>query len=212
MSETQVEDSTAAAAAKKPATERTAVKMEDGSTVEFAGARQVNKSYSTDEASGVVTARFDFRNGAVRKVSSDQLTKELLLRLVGHGLVQKVGDEWSGVKELDDIVLTADEIIGRLLKGEWGTVREGGDSMAGAGIVIKAVCEVTGKTSEEIKAFLQGKLDAAKAKGEKLSRQDLYKAFRAPGSKTAAVIRRLEEAKLAASSKISSDELLGEIG
>jgi 3-phosphoglycerate kinase len=58
-----------------------------------------------------------------------------------HGLIQKVGDEWSGEKEIDDIVLTCDEIIGRLKKDGWTAEREAGDSMAGASIVIKALME-----------------------------------------------------------------------
>ena len=46
-----------------------------------------------------------------------------------------------------------------------------------------------------IGVHLQGKLDAAKARGEKLSRQELYNSFRNPATKTGAIIKRLEEEK-----------------
>ena len=185
--------------------------MEDGSVFSFAGSRQVDKSYDVDVHKGTVTVLLRFRNGAVRKISSHDISRETQLKALGHGLVQKIGDEWSGTKEVDDIVLTADEMIARLKAGEWGVAREAGDSMAGASVVIRAICEATGKSVADVKAFLDGKLEAAKARGEKLSRQELYSSFRNPKSKTGAIIKRLEEEKAAKSSKFNSDELLDEI-
>ena len=90
--------------------------------------------------------------------------------------------------------------------------RAAGDSFAGTSVVIRAVAEVTGKSVEAVKTFLQGKLDAAKAKGEKLSRQELYASFRKPGTKTAAVIARLEAEDAAGkSTKVDAADLLAEI-
>jgi hypothetical protein len=206
MSETQV--------AEKPAktpVERTEVEMEDGSVFSFAGARKVDKRYEVDTHKGTVTVVLRFRNGAIRKISSHDIARETQLTALGHGLVQKIGDEWSGTTDVEDIVLTADEMIARLKAGEWGVTREAGDSMAGASVVIRAICEATGKGVADVKAFLDGKLEAAKARGEKLSRQELYSSFRNPKSKTGAIIKRLEEEKAAKSSKFNSDELLDEI-
>jgi len=208
MSETATQEAPAKAVKK---TEYTEVVMQDGTKFSFAGARKVDKDYTVNAEEGTVEVTLRFRNGAVRKLSSTQLDKPTLLTAIGHGLLQKIGDEWSGTTDVEDIVLTADEILARLTKGEWSVAREAGDSMAGASLVIRAICEATGKDVAAVKAFLDGKLEAAKAKGEKLSRQELYNSFRNPASKTGAIIKRLEEEKLAKATKVNSDDLLAEI-
>jgi len=205
MSETQTQ------VPSKKETIYEAVTMEDGTTVQFPGTRKVQKSVILNEAAGVVSVRFDFRNGAVRVVSSRDLTRELELRAMGHGLSQKIGDEWSGTTEVDDMTLECDAMIERLKAGDWGVTREAGDSMKGASVVIRAICEVSGKDVGAVKAFLDGKLEAAKAKGEKLSRQELYQSFRNPASETGKVIKRLEEEKITKASKFSASDLLGEL-
>jgi hypothetical protein len=124
---------------------------------------------------------------------------------------QKAGDEYSGVKEVEDMVLSVEDIFTRLRAGDWAAAREAGDSTAGASIVIKALMEATGKPVDFIKDFLDKKLAAAKAKGEKLSRQDLYNSFRNPTSKTGAIIKRLEEEKLAKATKVDAGDLLAEM-
>ena len=196
---------------KKEPTQYTAVVMEDGTTVEFAGARKVSKEVTVDVEKGVAKVSLNFRNGAVRHLSSTHLEKEVLLRLIGHGLSQKIGDTFAGVVELDDMVLASEEMIAQLKKGDWGIVREAGDSVAGASVVIRAIAEVTKKPIAEVKAFLDKKLDAAKVSGQKLSRQALYASFRAPNTKTGVVIKRMEEDKATKSSAVNSDDLLGEL-
>jgi len=206
MSETAVQEKPA-----KKAVERTEVKMEDGRTVSFPGARQVDKTSLIDIEASTAAVRFDFRNGKTITISAGDLSLETQLTALAHGLAQKVGDEWSGTKEIEDIVLTAEDIVTRLRTVGWSAPREAGDSLSGASIVIRAIVEVTGKTVEAVKTFLDGKLAAAKARGEKLSRQELYSSFRNPTSKTGVVIKRLEDEKAAKGSKINSDELLGEM-
>lgn len=196
---------------EKKVTERTAVKMEDGSTVEFAGNRQVSKSVEVNPQSGEVTVKFAFRNGALRQISAGGLSREVQLRALGHGLSQKIGDNFAGVKELDDIVLATDDMMKQLSGGDWGAVREAGDSLAGASIVIRAICEATGKSISDVRAFLDGKLEAAKARGEKLTRQALYASFRNPASKTGAIIKRMEEEKASKSNAVNADDLLAEM-
>lgn len=210
MSETQA---TAPAAAKAPKKETvyTKVKMTDGREVEFAGTRQTDKTILTDEAGKAYGVRFDFVNGETRKLLFSELNDSLAAYGLGHGIAQKAGDEYSGVKEIDDIVLAVDEIFTRLRAGDWGAAKGAGDSTAGASIVIKAIMEATNKDMATVKAFLQGKLDKAKAAGEKLSRQELYNSFRNPATKTGAIIKRLEEEKLAKSTKVNAGDLLGEL-
>lgn len=207
MSETQTE-----VKAAKAATVYEDVTMTDGRVVKFPGKRNSDKTITIDEAAGTVAVRFDFRNGQTRELSSADLTPLTMLRALGHGVAQKAGDEYSGVTEIDDMVLAVDEIFARLRAGDWSVARESGDSTAGASIVIKAIMEATGKPVEFVKTFLQNKLDAAKAKGEKLSRQELYNAFRNPATPTGKIIKRLEEEKLAKATKVSGADLLAEMG
>ena len=90
-------------------------------------------------------------------------------------------------------------------------MREAGESLAGASIVIRAICEATGKSISDVRAFLDGKLEAAKARGEKLTRQALYASFRNPASKTGAIIKRMEEEKASKSNAVNADDLLAEM-
>lgn len=206
MSEVQV-----ATAPAKSKTEYTTVKMEDGRDVQFAGTRQVDKTSLIDVAAGTAAVRFDFRNGKTITLAAGDLSAETQLTALAHGLSQKVGDEWSGTKDIEDIVLTAEAIVNRLKTDGWSAPREAGDSLSGASVVIRAIVEATGKTVEAVKAFLDGKIEAAKARGEKLTRQELYASFRNPASKTGQIIKRLEEEKVAKATKFSADDLLSEI-
>lgn len=206
MSEVQV-----ATAPAKSKTEYTTVRMEDGRDVQFAGTRQVDKTSLIDVAAGTAAVRFDFRNGKTITLAANELTPETQLTALAHGLSQKVGDEWSGTKDIEDIVLTAEAIVTRLKKDGWSAPREAGDSLSGASVVIRAIVEATGKTVEAVKAFLDGKIEAAKARGEKLTRQELYSSFRNPASKTGQIIKRLEEEKAAKATKFSADDLLAEM-
>lgn len=202
---------TVATPAAKKTTVYTKVKMEDGREVEFAGNRKSDKTILTDADGKATGVRFDFLNGRTLTLAFSEISETTALYACGHGIAQKAGDEYSGVKEIDDMVLAVEEIFKRLRAGEWAAAREAGDSTAGASIVIKALMEVTGKPIEFIKDFLDKKLEAAKAKGEKLSRQDLYNSFRNPTSKTGVVIKRLEEERLAKANKVDAGDLLAEM-
>jgi len=195
----------------KTATVYTKVTLEDGREVEFAGKRQVDKTLLVDEAAGTAGVRFDFRNGKTRTLMNTELSRVTQLTAMAHGLSQKVGDEWSGVTEIDEITMTADEMLKRLRNEGWTAPREAGDSMAGASIVIRAICEATGKDQEWVKKFLDGKIEAAKAAGQKLTRQDLYASFRNPTSKTGQIIKRMEDEKMAKATKVNADDALNEM-
>ena len=195
----------------KSPTEYIKVTMEDGREVEFPKSRKTDKTVLADAAGTATGVRFDFVNGRTLSILFSELSSETLAYACGHGISQKGGDSYASVKETDDMVLAVEEIFTRLRAGEWAAVREAGDSTAGASIVIRALVEATGKTVEFVKTFLQRKLDDAKAKGEKLSRQDLYNSFRSPGSKTGAIIKRLEEEKLAKGAKVSAADLEAEM-
>jgi hypothetical protein len=182
--------------------------MLDGREVGFAGKRKMVKEIHIGPDSA--TVRFDFRNGETRSFTTT-IGDPLFLQLAGHGAAQKIGDETAGVEDVDDMTVAVDDMIARLRAGEWGATRTAGDSFAGASVVIRAICEVTGKAVSDVKAFLQGKLDKAKAAGQRLTRNELYASFRRPGSKTAEVIARLEAEKAAKASSVDADELMAEM-
>ena len=201
------------------------VKMSDGREVGFAGKRKVLKETLIDESKvivdgdtvtlqdGAVCVRVDFRNGETRTYA---LPLKLLPRFAGHGGEQKYGDELASPADKpmseDDMVLALDDLHGRIANGDWSVVREGGGGVAGASIVVRAIMEASGKAQEAVKEFLQKKLDAAADANQKLSRKELYESFRNPNSKVGAIIKRMEEERLAKESKVDADAALAELG
>ena len=208
MSEATTQEAPTVKAKRVPA-EVFKVAMQDGRTVEFTGTRKkLDKEVIVDEAAGTVAVRFDFRNGETRTFTVPQA---LILQAAGHGVSQKVGDETAGEEKVEDMVLAVDDMLDRLDRIEWTKARGEGDGFSGASIVIRALVNVTGKSTTEIKAFLQGKLDAAKAAEQKLSRADLYKSFKVPGSKVGVEIKRLEDEQVTKEAKLNGDDLLAEL-
>lgn len=208
------------APAKKPKAEVVAVAMKDGRVVGFAGKRKMVKETLIDDSKiiydgdtvtmqqGAIRTRLDFRNGETRMFD---WPIKLIPRSAGHGGEQKLGDETAGEENVEDMVIAVDDLTGRLSQGEWNVPREEG-GFSGASVVIQALMEASGKDLESVKAFLQKKLDDAKAKNEKLSRKELYDSFRNPNSKTGKIIKRIEEERLAKSAKLDADAALGELG
>ena len=190
----------AATKPKRAAPEVTKMKMNDGRDVEFVGKRLLNKDAKVVD--GKLVATFDFRNGESRTLSL-ALDDPIIAELAGHGALQKVGDETAGVKnddgspDIDSMVLGVEDVISRLMNtaasidDRWYKERAAGDGFSGASTVIRAIMEVTGKDIDFGKKFLADKLEKGKAGG--LTRQKLYASFRAPGTKTAPVIERLEK-------------------
>lgn len=210
----------------KAKAEITNVRMSDGREVGFAGKRKVVKETLIDEKrvvvdgdtitlqDGAVSVRMNFRNGQFRTYP---LKLDLIPKYAGHGGEQKFGDELASPADKplneDDMILAVDALNQQVnVEGDWRAVSEGGGGFAGASVVVMALVEVSGKTLDQVKAFLQKKLDDAKAKGEKLSRKELYDSFRNPNSKVGAVVKRMEEERLAKTAKVDADSALGELG
>jgi hypothetical protein len=204
-------------------TEYTEVTMEDGRKVQFAGKRKVNKEtlidnekIEIDEASGImqiqrgaVKVRMDFRNGATR---TWEVPLGLIPRTCGHGGEQKLGDELATTADKplseEDMVIAIDDLMTELNKGNWGKGRAaGGGGVSGASTVIQAIMEATGKDMATVKAYLDKKI----ASTEGLSRQALYASFRVEGTKTGAIIKRLEAGKIAKAAKVDADAALSEV-
>ena len=186
--------------ATKQETQIETVKMDDGRIVDFPGKRQLQKSYSIT-ADGKVQVRLDFRNGETRLFT---IPEELLLQFAGHGAEQKFGDEIAGLKDpstgqeasIEDKVLTIDALIDRLNAGDFNIRREG-SGMAGASVLIRALCELRGKTVAEVKGFLDGKTHA-----EKLALREV------PAVK--AIVQRLEAEKASKRPAVDGEALLAD--
>lgn len=168
------------------------VTMTDGRVVDFAGKRKVLKTSIMDGPE--VQVQLDFRNGQTRLFTIPGI---LLDRFAAHGAEQKLGDEMAGLDDIDDCVLATDELIDRLYGGEWSVKREG-SGMAGTSILARALCEVTGKDRDTIKAFLSKKTQAEKV------------ALRG-SAKIKPVVERLEAEKASKGAKVDTDALLGEL-
>ena len=173
------------------------VKMDDERLVDFPGKRQLQKS-STITEDGKVEVRLDFRNGETRLFTIPQ---SLILQFAAHGAEQKLGDEIAGLKDpsgseasIEDKVLTIDALMERLERGEFNVRREG-NGMAGASVLIRALCELRGKSVAEVKAFLEPKTHA-----EKLALREV------PAVK--AIIQRLEAEKASKRPSIDGEALL----
>ena len=169
------------------------VTMADGRVVDFAGKRKLLKTAT--EVDGKVQITLDFRNGETRLFT---LPDNLLLKFAAHGAEQKLGDEIAGLTDTDDCVIAVDELIDRLYNGEWNVKREA-SGMAGTSVLARALVEHTGKSMEQIKAFL-----SAKSQAEKVALRN--------NPKIKPIVERLEAEKASKGSKVDTDSLLAELG
>lgn len=169
------------------------VTLTDGRIVDFAGKRKLLKE-SLQTADGQVAVRLDFRNGETRLFT---LPSGLMAKFAAHGAEQKLGDEISGLEDIEDCVMAVDTLIERLNAGEWGIKREA-NGMAGTSVLVRALVESTGKTVEQIKAFL-----ANKSQAEKVALRN--------NPKIKPIVERIEAEKAAKGSKVNTDALLAEL-
>lgn len=206
-----MQEAEAAASAGAPATDTKAKKerevakvtMKDGREVEFVGKRKLLKDVMIDGSS--VSVRLDFKNGEsiLFKVPDD-----LLLRSAGHGMSQKLGDETAGEDDVDDMFLAVDDLVKRLgdtsksADDRW-TARKEGTGFAGASLLVKALAEVTGKSQDEVKAFLKAQVDAGTTYAK------LSAAFE-EDSDVGPVIKRMRKEK-AGETKVDTSALKGSL-
>lgn len=169
--------------------------MDDGRSVEFQGKKRLIKTTTITDDGKIVT-RLDYKNGESRTFT---LPDNLVLRCAAHGIDQKLGDELAGIPDLDDGVIAIDELIERLKTGEWAVKRDSAGA-AGSSILQKAIMEHTGKSGNEIKAFLAGKTMA-----QKMALRN--------NPKVAPIVARLEAEKVRkpVENPIDTDALLDEI-
>jgi hypothetical protein len=190
----------------------TVVTMTDGRQVSFPGKTQMLKDYEEPKAGDTaVTVRFDFVNGETRS-HKIELEDPLLFKYVAHGASQKIGDKSATAESVEDMVIRTEDQIEHLGKGEWSLPRAAGDGFNGAHVVIRAIMEVKGLSQEYVKEFLARTLEAGKNNTPPLTRQALYNAFRANGTRTAPVIERLEKEGKTRIPAIDAEAALGMMG
>jgi hypothetical protein len=176
------------------------VTMKDGAgrVVDFPGKRKLSITPTVSD-DGTVELLCDFRNGESYKFTP---RKDMYAKFCAHGAEQKLRDEIAGVDDIDDCYLAVTELGGRLDNGEWSLRREGG-GMAGTSVLLRALVEYSGKTNEEIKAFLAGIGQA-----EKIALRSSARVNKA-GVSLKAIVDRLEAEKAAKGTKVDTEALLG---
>ena len=110
-------------------------------------AREKIASKVISEALDGVTVKF--MDDSVLDVKLADLSEEMIVHLALHGLSQKLGDAYSGEKDLVVAFGKAKAVAKRLIENNWKAVREGG----GGGRITdlaKALAAVTGRDLAEV--------------------------------------------------------------
>lgn len=147
-----------------------------------------------------------FSNGQNLKIGPDMLSAHITRQALLHGLKQKLVDaaaisrdpETGRAATIETKYQAVREVYDRLLAGEWNKRREGGAGAVG-GLLFRALCRMYEgkKTSDDIKAFLEGKTDAEKAALRK-------------NAKVAAIIEEIR-AESAKPGDVDADDLLADL-
>ena len=175
-------------------TEKVPVTMTDGRVENFGKKQRLIKTSTVDGDN--VSVRLDFVNGETRNFV---VPSTMTARFAAHGAEQKLGDAIAGETDINDAVLSVDDLMARLTAGEWNVTRSAG-GFAGTSILAQALIEASGQTREAIMAYL-----GTKSQAEKIA---LRRA-----AKIKPIIDRLEAAKASTSkSSVDTDSLLGELG
>lgn len=91
-----------------------------------------------------VGATFQFANGETYTVFVDDLPTTIQRRLTIHGLLQKIGDSYSGITNVTEAIAAAEATINALSHGDWSTRGEVG------GMLLDALIEYfKGQKSED---------------------------------------------------------------
>ena len=203
-----------AAKPKKAPTEYLTVEMEDGSKDQFVigknGPKKMNKYYDLNENGTFKHARFNFVNGRVLPVVPPA---SLHGQFLGHGAIQKYGDELAGLKpaegqsevDPDDMYLTLEELNENIQQGKWST-RAAGDGLGGTSLLIQALMEYGGKPLEVIKAFLK---DKDKTFKDKLKLDDKRK--NAAGLTMKQIVDRIQTEKASKGAKVDTSAALDDL-
>jgi hypothetical protein len=178
-------------ATQRTETQYTTVTMDDGRIVEFPGKRRMQKE-SIETPDGNLQVRLDFVNGETRLFT---LPENMLEKFALHGAEQKLGDEISGLDDVEDAIIAIDDLMDRLASGEWSIRRES-SGIAGSSVLARALVELTGKSPLDVRAQLK-----ALSQAEKVAMRE--------HPKLKPIIEQLETAKKKKGPAIDTDALMG---
>lgn len=126
-------------------------------------------SVSADMA-GDGALRLTFKTGNVLTLAHSQLSGDICIKAMWHGLKQKLVDAAAIGRNPDtgrsateaDKYQAVKEVYDRLLTGEWNKNREGGSPVGG--LLLRALCIVyPNRTVEALKAFIEKKTPKERA-------------------------------------------------
>ena len=121
--------------------------------------KMVEKDYD-EEARSV---SFTFSDGYELEIKLDELPAEMHTRLALHGLIQKGGDSYAGVKDVNEAKASVQKVIDQLKAGAWRAAGEG-EGKPRIGELAQAIATVVGKPIEEVTGIVAA-ADDAKRKG-----------------------------------------------
>lgn len=116
--------------------------------------------------------RIDVAGFAPLMVQVRDLSDTMLEQAVLHGLKQKIVDAAALSRNPDtgrsataeDKYNAMKEVLDRIMAGEWNKARGDGSGTGSGGLLFAALCRLyTTKTTDEIRAFLEGKTTAEQA-------------------------------------------------
>jgi hypothetical protein len=137
--------------AEKKETVKYPVTMKDGRVLEFTE-RQKCKTERLEGGS----LRFDFKSGdSVTVEKADVIA--LQEQFMWHGVEQKYRDEFASAQDAEDAFEWVLALHERVKRGEWREARESTGGVSGAGLLVRALCELHSLTPEKARAFLADK-------------------------------------------------------
>ena len=118
------------------------------------------------------TLTFAWADESTTVVNLEDFSPELIERAAMHGLSQKLGDSYSGIKNVDDAQFAMREVIESLSAGDWNRKGE-----AAGGVWIEAIVQASGQAIADVVAKWAEMDDAAKAAVKKNPQVKLAKAM-----------------------------------
>lgn len=117
------------------------------------------KHFEIDETTKAISALvITFEDETSLRFEASSTSPEIQVRAMWHGFSQKLGDSYANAGKAENPLAFAKEavadVIAQLSKGDWrAAAGEGGPRVTDLAV---AMSRVTGKTVEEVVAFLEG--------------------------------------------------------
>lgn len=134
--------------------------------VEVKNATEVEKTKFAVKSANAETGDYEFHfgNGHTIKGNIKDFSHEIQRELLMHGLLQKVGDSYSGAKgDFAKAIESAQGVVDQLREGKWTAGRVAAERGPKIGELVEAVARLQKKPVAEVAAILE-KADDGKRK------------------------------------------------